>query len=52
MSGSPRLMSNNIMSASRSKRTLSSLALQLYEDGIMSAIISMSFPCTENLVRT
>ncbi len=40
------------MSASRSKRTLNSLALQLYEDGIMSAIISMSFPCTENLVRT
>ncbi len=34
------------MSAPRSKRTLNSLALQLYEDGIMSAIISMSFPCT------
>nr|DAF88480.1 MAG TPA: cyanate lyase [Inoviridae sp. ctNqM18] len=41
-----------VMSAPRSKRTLNSLALQLYEDGIMSAIISMSFPCTENLVRT
>ncbi len=35
-----------VMSAPRSKRTLNSLALQLYEDGIMSAIISMSFPCT------
>lgn len=29
------------MSAPRSKLTLNSLALQLYEDGIMSAIISM-----------